>query len=246
NVIADSSDQKRSNTEVLENEFRIPAVYVWSETSNNILPSPTTLIITDTQFIHCHGGALRIRDVTAKIGASCRFSENKPFWRGYETMELNVQVEGGSLLDAEEESFVPVYVVGNSDYYYWILSSGNFTMFSGSIAKNQCSQLFTVPELKSANAIINNTENYTNIILSGKRLYLLDNVIAEFFQAEKEDQALQIGLGQLYQEERQTRNEKEVSVHLTLESIGSVQWYVRLIYGHSKRTKEVKLRVQYV
>ncbi|KAA6390478.1 MAG: hypothetical protein EZS28_013992, partial [Streblomastix strix] len=104
---ADVKKNNKENKELLDKELKTSAIYQWTELkADGTKGTAAVLSVNNTKFTHLRGGAIRIRDIDAKIGASSRFSDNKPRFKNFKTLEWNIQVEGASTLDAEEESFV--------------------------------------------------------------------------------------------------------------------------------------------
>ncbi|KAA6363337.1 MAG: hypothetical protein EZS28_041136, partial [Streblomastix strix] len=97
-TVFEQTDSKKTNVLIdtpLVNEFITPAVTVYS-VLDVLLTQKTshgTVIFNNTQFIHCRGGALRVRNVDVQIAASCRFRGNKPFFKNYKKLQWNIQAE---------------------------------------------------------------------------------------------------------------------------------------------------------
>ncbi|KAA6387121.1 MAG: hypothetical protein EZS28_017351 [Streblomastix strix] len=120
-TVFEQADSKKTNVLIkspIFNEFITPAVTVYS-VLDVLLTQKTshgTVIFNNTQFIHCRGGALRVRNVYVFIAASCRFRGNKPFFKNYKKLQWNIQVEGQTILQANEESFIKEGIKDDESY----------------------------------------------------------------------------------------------------------------------------------
>ncbi|KAA6359913.1 MAG: hypothetical protein EZS28_044560, partial [Streblomastix strix] len=250
NSIFEQPDKKKNNKEnknSFDKEFKTPAVYVWTELESDGTAGlqKGSLSINNTKFTHCRGGAIRIRDVNANIDASSRFSENLPRFKNFKTFEANIQVEGLSTLQAEEESFVKEGTKDKNSYS-WILPSGDSATYFGSIAKNSGARLFTLPVLSSASGKYDAAVGGAIITLNGKRLYPTGDLKAEIYEEGKETDAVALGMGQQYINEDYTHKESRLYIifPLAVEEDKTKAWRVRLIYGLEKKTDFVKLKIK--